>query len=98
MPNLTDHFTLAEMIASDIATRRHIDNTPARDIVENLTRTAQVLEQVRALLGSREIFVRSGYRSPELNRMAGGSNNPASPIEFESDGGRANDFEGFVNG
>ncbi|MBU9579619.1 peptidase M15 [Ralstonia mannitolilytica] len=75
--NLTDHFTLDEMIASQTAARRSIDNTPTPEIIDNLTKTAQTLERVRVLLGSRPITVSSGYRSPDLNRAVGGASNSA---------------------
>lgn len=71
--SLTLHFTLDEMTHSQTATRRDIDNTPSVDVVANLTRTAQTLEQVRVLLGSRAITISSGYRSPDLNRAVGGA-------------------------
>lgn len=75
--NLTDHFTLEELTASQTAARRGIGNTPSADIIQNLTRTAQVLEHVRVLLGSRPITISSGYRSPALNSAVGGVRNSA---------------------
>ena len=73
MTRLTDHFSLAELTQSETAARRRIDNTPSLAVVENLTRTAQTLEQVRTLLGARPILVSSGYRSPALNAAVGGA-------------------------
>lgn len=70
---LSDHFTLAEMIASQEATRRGIDNTPTQDIIENLVMLCRgTLEPVRGLL-ARPIFVSSGYRCKELNEAIGGA-------------------------
>ncbi|MGF6936859.1 zinc D-Ala-D-Ala carboxypeptidase [Paraburkholderia sp. UCT70] len=77
MTRLTDHFSLDELTQSETAARRRIDNTPSPAIIENLTRTAQTLEQVRALLGSRPVLVSSGYRSPALNAAVGGAANSA---------------------
>lgn len=74
---LTDHFSLAEMTKSETASKLKIDNTAPAPIVENLTRTAQLLEQVRALLGGSPILISSGYRSPALNRAVGGATNSA---------------------
>jgi hypothetical protein len=74
--NLSEHFTIEELVASQIATRRRIDNRPAPAIVENLRRLAGVLEQVRALVG-RPVTVSSGYRSPVLNAAAGGARDSA---------------------
>ncbi|MFS2004599.1 D-Ala-D-Ala carboxypeptidase family metallohydrolase [Duganella sp. CT11-25] len=74
--NLSEHFTLEELVASQIAARRRIDNRPPPAIIENLRRVAAVLEQVRALVG-RAITVSSGYRSPALNAAAGGARESA---------------------
>lgn len=70
--NLTPHFTLEELIHSDLATRRGIDNNPPSDVLPNLVRLAQVLEQVRMLLIG-PILISSGYRCPAVNRAVGGS-------------------------
>ncbi|ADG20410.1 Peptidase M15A [Paraburkholderia atlantica] len=85
MTRLTDHFTLEELTQSETATRRRIDNTPSPAIVENLTRTAQTLEQVRALLCSRPVLVSSGYRSPALNTAVGGAANSAHMTGLAAD-------------
>jgi len=69
---LTEHFSLDELVNSQIATRRRIDNTPADRIVENLKRTAAVLEEIRFLVG-KPIVVSSGYRCPALNVAVGGA-------------------------
>lgn len=73
---LTDHFTLDEMILSETAARRGLSNMPGPDELANLKRTAEVLEQVRALVG-KPIMVSSGYRSPEVNKAVGGSKTSA---------------------
>ncbi|OWY35310.1 D-Ala-D-Ala carboxypeptidase family metallohydrolase [Herbaspirillum aquaticum] len=77
MDKLTDHFSLSEMTVSETAARKGIDNTPSPAIIKNLTRTAQLLERVRVLLGSKPILVSSGYRSPALNAAVGGSKTSA---------------------
>ncbi|KVE34452.1 D-Ala-D-Ala carboxypeptidase family metallohydrolase [Burkholderia sp. BDU5] len=77
MGNLTMHFTLEEMIASDTARRRGIDNTPSATVAANLRRTAETLERVRDLLGGRPVNVTSGYRAAALNRAVGGVPNSA---------------------
>ncbi|MBH9536932.1 D-Ala-D-Ala carboxypeptidase family metallohydrolase [Novosphingopyxis sp. YJ-S2-01] len=70
---LTDHFTLAEMTASQIASRRGIDNTPGPAERKALRILCErVLEPVRAHFG-RPVVISSGYRSPELNHAIGGS-------------------------
>lgn len=69
---LTDHFTLAELTASNKAQQLRIDNTPPRELIPNLVATAQMLEAIRHALGGHAIQVTSGYRSPALNRAVGG--------------------------
>ncbi|BAN21761.1 D-Ala-D-Ala carboxypeptidase family metallohydrolase [Caballeronia insecticola] len=61
--NLTAHFTLDELTPSRVAARRGIDNTPSEAVIANLRRTAQTLEQLRALLGANEKSALSGVRS-----------------------------------
>lgn len=68
---LSQHFTLAEMIASQEAARRGIDNTPTPEVLEALKETCAQMEKVRALLG-KPILVSSGYRCPALNEAIGG--------------------------
>ena len=72
--NLSTHFTLDEMTLSQTADRRSIDNTPPPSIVEALKKTALGLEGVRTLLGA-PIVISSGYRSPLLNQVVGGTKN-----------------------
>ena len=69
---LTEHFSLGELVASQVSTRKGIDNAPAPDVVANLMRLATLLEQVRLLVGA-PITISSGYRSPELNKAVGGA-------------------------
>jgi zinc D-Ala-D-Ala carboxypeptidase len=65
--NLTPHFSLEELIASQEAARGGIDNTPTAAVLEELQKTAESMERVRAILGDRGIIISSGYRSPALN-------------------------------
>lgn len=69
--NLSPHFTLEELIHSQTADRKGLDNTPNAPILNNLTITAANLENVRKLLGN-PISISSGYRSPAVNRAVGG--------------------------
>lgn len=74
---LTDHFTLEEMVLSEVAARKGLDNTPTPEVILSLTRVAQFLEQVRALAKTtygpdKVIIVTSGYRSPAVNEAVGG--------------------------
>jgi zinc D-Ala-D-Ala carboxypeptidase len=67
---LSEHFTLEEMTATQC---RGVINDPLPDTIEVLRDTALKMEAVRALLGGPAIHVNSGYRSPLVNRMVGGS-------------------------
>jgi zinc D-Ala-D-Ala carboxypeptidase len=73
--NLTEHFTLAEFTRSDTATRLGIRNEPDAAQLANLTRLAQMLEIVRALLNDQPIIISSGLRVAALNRAVGGVQN-----------------------
>ena len=64
---LSEHFTLDEFI---VTIHRNIDNTPPKEITEQLSYTARCLEAVRELLGA-PITINSGYRCPALNLLVG---------------------------
>ena len=66
--NLTPHFTLAELTVTD---HREFDNTAPASVVPNLTRLADLLEQVKVVLGGKPILVSSGYRSILVNSAVG---------------------------
>ena len=68
---LTVNFSLEELTHSDIAVRAGIDNAPPPELMSNLKRTAEAMEEVRQLLGGRPITVSSGYRGPEVNKLVG---------------------------
>lgn len=69
---LTPHVTLEEMTASQTAARLGIDNVPTDPVIlDNLKKTAEMLEQVRTLLGNRPILISSGYRCLALNTAIG---------------------------
>lgn len=68
MTQLSEHFSLEELT---ITMHREYDNTPNEDQINNLTRVAQLLEQVKALLGGKPVMVNSGYRSPQVNLAVG---------------------------
>jgi zinc D-Ala-D-Ala carboxypeptidase len=70
---LTQNFSLAEMIKSETALRNGLDNDPGEAEIENLrTLCEQVLQPVRTAYG-RGIKVNSGFRHPNVNAAVGGS-------------------------
>jgi zinc D-Ala-D-Ala carboxypeptidase len=73
--NLSPNFTLEELTASQVATRRGINNSAPAAVVQNLTLLAATLERVRAWV-NRPLIISSGYRCPVLNQCVGGA--PAS--------------------
>lgn len=72
--NLSQHFTLEEMTASNTAARKGLDNTPDEAALENLHRLAERLEAVRAAV-ARPVSISSGFRSVAVNAAVGGSPN-----------------------
>lgn len=75
---LSEHFTLAEFVASSTAADRGIYNELPAALLEQARHTAQMLERIRAELSvmkGREvpILLSSGYRCLELNRAVGSS-------------------------
>ena len=70
---LTEHFSMEELIASETAARAGIDNSPTDDIIVNLRLLAEGLERARAALNGKPIHINSGYRSPRLNAAVGGA-------------------------
>lgn len=77
MTALSPHFSMAELIGSRVACRAGLPNSPDVFQVENLRRLADsILEPIRALF-VRPVYVSSGFRSPELNRLVGGKSSSA---------------------
>lgn len=68
---LTPHFTLEELIASEAADRNGWDNTPNDAELANLRRLADFLEQVKVVLNGKPIMVNSAFRSKLVNDSVG---------------------------
>ena len=70
---LTNNFTLSEMVKSDTALRHDMDNTPGEAEIANLkTLCEKVLQPVRDKFQTG-VKVNSGFRHPEVNAKVGGS-------------------------
>ena len=86
---LSKNFSLQELIKSQTAERKGIDNTPSTEHQENLKLLCtSILQPIRAQF-SRVVSVSSGYRSPELCTAIG------SKITSQHARGEAADFEIF---
>jgi zinc D-Ala-D-Ala carboxypeptidase len=69
--NLTPHFTLEELTASETAERNGWDNSPNDSELANLTRLADFLEQVKLVLDGKPIMISSGLRTKKVNDAVG---------------------------
>lgn len=78
---LTPHFSLAELTV----TNTKLDNTPSKEVIEVLRTTAFYMEKVREILGNVAITINSGYRSPDVNRMVGGTSNSSHTYGYAVD-------------
>jgi len=64
---LSEHFTLEELVFSETAQERGVDNTPTQAIIDALTNLCAIaLEPARALWGVA-VHIDSGYRCEVLN-------------------------------
>ena len=72
---LTEHFSLDELIRSNTAITRGICNMPYQAAIDNLQNLCQrVLEPLRQWAGV-PVKISSGYRCRELNKAVGGVKN-----------------------
>lgn len=81
---LSEHFTVAEFTASDLAARHGVDNRLPQSMFLPACVTAQMLERVRHALSvdaGREIpvIVTSAWRCQALNRLVGSSDTSDHP-------------------
>ena len=71
--NLSEHFTLEELVCSQTAARKNLDNTPSDLVIANLKLLCEnILEPLRTLFDC-PIHIDSGYRSIAVNQAVGGS-------------------------
>lgn len=70
---LTNNFSLSEMVKSETALRQNMDNTPGDAEIANLKVLCEkVLQPVRDHYG-KGVKVNSGFRHPNVNAAVGGS-------------------------
>ena len=85
--NLSENFSLAELVKSQTAVRKNIKNEPGTEEIENLIHLAKtVLQPMREHFG-KPVMISSGYRSPELCEAIGSS------AKSQHAKGEAADFE-----
>ena len=73
--NLSPHFTLKEMLRSEVAKKRKIENRINDEEVDNLVRLCtKVLEPLREHFGV-PIKINSGFRCKDLNDAVKGADN-----------------------
>lgn len=73
--NDTKYFKVKEILYSKTAEQNNIDNIPTdEDIINNLQFTLNYLDEIREGYG-KPIYINSGYRCPELNKLVGGVKN-----------------------
>ena len=79
------YFTFKEMIQSDTAKSKNIDNTPNWDEIDNLKKLIEaILDPLRQWYG-KSIYVNSGYRSEALNKAVGGSKSSQHVLGMAAD-------------
>lgn len=82
---ITENFSLKELIHSNTAVARGIKNNPSAQHELNLVESVTHLWQpVRDLLGT-PMIISSGYRSPSLNKAVGGSSSSAHSYGYAID-------------
>ena len=80
--NLSPHFTLEELTHTD---HRGFDNTPSPSELENLTRLAAFLEEVKATLGGKPVIINSAFRSKKVNDAVGSKDSSQHRIGCAAD-------------
>ena len=83
--NLTPHFTLEELTASETAERNGWDNSPNDQELANLTRLADFLEQVKVVLDGKAIMISSGLRTKKVNDAVGSKDSSQHRIGCAAD-------------
>ena len=79
------YFTLKELLQSETATEKGIDNTPTFEIVDHLKElTEKILDPLRDAWGA-PLVINSGYRCDALNKAVGGSKTSAHLTGYAAD-------------
>lgn len=71
------HFTLSEFTRSETAERNGVENVPNEAQIKNLECLCNlILDPLRDYIG-HPVYITSGFRTPWLNHLVGGSNTSA---------------------
>ena len=88
--NISKHLSLKEVVRSNTAIKKGIDNNPTKEHLDNLIRLADnVFEPLREYI-NKPINVSSGYRSEALNKLIGGASGsqPSKGEALDLDNGK----------
>jgi hypothetical protein len=83
--NLSEHFTLEELTASETAARNGWDNTPNATELSNLVRLSAFLEEVKIVLGGKPVMINSAFRSKLVNDAVGSKDSSQHRIGCAAD-------------
>lgn len=72
---LSKNFVLSEFTKSNLAVRFGLDNTPTQEALQSLQNLVDFVLQPIADHFKKPVTVSSGYRSPQVNKKAGGAEN-----------------------
>ena len=78
------YFTLEELVHSDTAVKKKIENIPSWSDIEHLSELALFLDDMREEYG-KPIFVSSGFRCSKLNKAVGGKDTSVHKIGYAVD-------------
>jgi len=94
---ISEHLDLAELVNSETAKRKGINNTPSEDIIANLKELADnIFEPIRNELNV-PIYISSGYRSIKLNKSIGGADSSQHCKGYAIDIDMDNSSNGVTN-
>ena len=83
--NLSEHFTLEELTASETAARNGWDNSPNLNELSNLKRLAEFLEQVKTVVGGKPVMINSAFRAKLVNDAVGSKDSSQHRIGCAAD-------------
>ena len=79
---MTPHFSLAELTTTD---HREFNNEPNPSEIANLQRLAELLEQVKSVLGGKPVMVNSAFRSKQVNDAVGSKDTSQHRLGYAAD-------------